>query len=71
MAGKLMKKPWTLSSNSKIIGEALSRECCHEATEHCPVEGLNTVISESYPYLFAEEFHRAFKVACEVTVGDA
>ena len=66
-AGKLMMKPWTLSTNSEIIGKALSRDCCHEAKEHCPVEGLNTLISESYPAELAYEFHKAFTVACEVT----
>ena len=66
-AGKLMKKPWTLSSNSEVIGNAMSRECCHHASEHCPVEGLNTLVSESYPVQFACEFHKAFKVACEST----
>ena len=68
VAGKLMKKPWTLSTNSESIGKAMSRESCHEAKDHCPVVGLNTLISESYPEEFAYEFHKAFKVACESTV---
>ena len=69
MAGKLMKKPLTLSTNSEIIGNAMARECCHEAKGHCPVEGLNTLISESYPMEFAYEFHNAFKVACDPILG--
>ena len=51
----------------RTIGRALSRECCHEAKEHCPVEGLNTLISESYPDEFAYEFHEAFTEACNDT----
>ena len=62
---KLMKKPWTLSIKSEVIGHAMSRECCHEAKDHCPVEGLNTLISESFPEEFACEFHKALKVACD------
>jgi hypothetical protein len=66
-AGKLMMKPWTLSTNSEIIGGALSRDCCHEAKDHCPVDGMNTLISENYPPELAYEFHKAFKVACDDT----
>ena len=69
MAGKLMKKPWTLTTNSEIIGMAMAQECCHEAKDHCPVEGLNTLISESYPMELAYELHNAFKVACGPILG--
>ena len=46
-AGLLMKKPWTLATNSGNIGKSMRRNCTHEALEHTPREGKNILISES------------------------
>ena len=67
--GQLTKKPWTLSCSSSVIGKAMARKCSHKYEDHCPVSGLNMLISESYPTEFAEQFHEAFKELCENTVN--
>ena len=61
--GMLMKKPWTLATNSGTIGKPMRRSCTHEAHEHTPCEGKNTLIPESYPPVVAEALHDAFREA--------
>ena len=67
--GMLMKKPWTLATNSGTIGRPMRRVCTHEAHEHTPCEGKNTLISESYPPAMAEAVHEAFRIACHPVRG--
>ena len=63
--GHLLRKPWTIASDSNAF-QAMCATCTHDhsTTPHAPTQGGDTRLTESYTDSMVERIHSCWSSAC-------